>query len=78
MLLHIIIPISKLLGNYNDVRADLDNRVIIPISKLLGNYNLALRHERGIPIIPISKLLGNYNTLETDSTGDELYQYLNC
>ena len=34
-----IIPISKLLGNYN-YRIEFDKEyTIIPISKLLGNYN---------------------------------------
>ena len=34
-----IIPISKLLGNYNAVEKRLARERIIPISKLLGNYN---------------------------------------
>ena len=35
----VIIPISKLLGNYNCVLNLLSMQAIIPISKLLGNYN---------------------------------------
>ena len=38
-----IIPISKLLGNYNHFHALFSEYNIIPISKLLGNYNNALR-----------------------------------
>ena len=34
-----IIPISKLLGNYNPRLATAGTHRIIPISKLLGNYN---------------------------------------
>ena len=35
----VIIPISKLLGNYNEP-IDYNRQIyIIPISKLLGNYN---------------------------------------
>ena len=34
-----IIPISKLLGNYNIISLVINNNLIIPISKLLGNYN---------------------------------------
>ena len=34
-----IIPISKLLGNYNYHNIFLSSNYIIPISKLLGNYN---------------------------------------
>ena len=34
-----IIPISKLLGNYNNGSNDAIAEAIIPISKLLGNYN---------------------------------------
>ena len=37
-----IIPISKLLGNYNSQFAHNPGSVIIPISKLLGNYNVLL------------------------------------
>ena len=57
----VIIPISKLLGNYN-LRV-LDHRIfsIIPISKLLGNYNIKVVELADCRIIPISKLLGNYN-----------------
>ena len=36
----VIIPISKLLGNYNNVLAEAIKTKIIPISKLLGNYNI--------------------------------------
>ena len=35
----LIIPISKLLGNYNARAWLLPAPFIIPISKLLGNYN---------------------------------------
>ena len=35
----LIIPISKLLGNYNLDDVDNETETIIPISKLLGNYN---------------------------------------
>ena len=35
-----IIPISKLLGNYNLSCKDKPLLMIIPISKLLGNYNV--------------------------------------
>ena len=35
----VIIPISKLLGNYNNSNNTCDIGYIIPISKLLGNYN---------------------------------------
>ena len=34
-----IIPISKLLGNYNTELVKAFGPEIIPISKLLGNYN---------------------------------------
>ena len=34
-----IIPISKLLGNYNTLTLLNSMLLIIPISKLLGNYN---------------------------------------
>ena len=34
-----IIPISKLLGNYNCQQINVCRMLIIPISKLLGNYN---------------------------------------
>ena len=58
---HDIIPISKLLGNYNKGKQIGITGRIIPISKLLGNYNEASGNAIGLPIIPISKLLGNYN-----------------
>ena len=35
-----IIPISKLLGNYNRIPTLKQTLLIIPISKLLGNYNV--------------------------------------
>ena len=38
-----IIPISKLLGNYNRKGFEAFFEEIIPISKLLGNYN-------GVPV----------------------------
>ena len=56
-----IIPISKLLGNYNLKAGDVITVDIIPISKLLGNYNFAWAQHLDDAIIPISKLLGNYN-----------------
>ena len=56
-----IIPISKLLGNYNHAIAITWLIIIIPISKLLGNYNPPNVSMLNAPIIPISKLLGNYN-----------------
>ena len=37
--IHAIIPISKLLGNYNEEVRSSNRLGIIPISKLLGNYN---------------------------------------
>ena len=58
-----IIPISKLLGNYNEVADDIVRVQIIPISKLLGNYNFGLYFTTFFWIIPISKLLGNYNVM---------------
>ena len=58
-----IIPISKLLGNYNAYGGSMHSRAIIPISKLLGNYNPSLALSKSTHIIPISKLLGNYNAL---------------
>ena len=58
-----IIPISKLLGNYNNNVIEGETVDIIPISKLLGNYNITADPAMIITIIPISKLLGNYNTL---------------
>ena len=59
-----IIPISKLLGNYNCCRNSRFSGCIIPISKLLGNYNLGRISFYRSSIIPISKLLGNYNSFE--------------
>ena len=59
----IIIPISKLLGNYNANALQITPLQIIPISKLLGNYNAFAKQRRSYTIIPISKLLGNYNSL---------------
>ena len=56
-----IIPISKLLGNYNVFILVIMSIKIIPISKLLGNYNPRMQSLRLRDIIPISKLLGNYN-----------------
>ncbi len=56
-----IIPISKLLGNYNPFMPELIALPIIPISKLLGNYNIREFIKQAHYIIPISKLLGNYN-----------------
>ena len=57
----VIIPISKLLGNYNNDYMHKKLGFIIPISKLLGNYNRDFTDSNGKVIIPISKLLGNYN-----------------
>ena len=57
----LIIPISKLLGNYNSARVVNNAEKIIPISKLLGNYNGYQHMHHRHHIIPISKLLGNYN-----------------
>ena len=74
----LIIPISKLLGNYNIYKSNAPFIYIIPISKLLGNYN---EYGNSIPIsfiIPISKLLGNYNSQQEFKPSMELYQYLNC
>ena len=59
----IIIPISKLLGNYNIKAGGQAKVLIIPISKLLGNYNNSFLLKVEPSIIPISKLLGNYNFL---------------
>ena len=74
-----IIPISKLLGNYNYATARPKPPKIIPISKLLGNYNQHGRHVVRRVIIPISKLLGNYNIMfEKWKINWRLYQYLNC
>ena len=58
-----IIPISKLLGNYNIGSLFIIVGSIIPISKLLGNYNILVWQKFQRFIIPISKLLGNYNSL---------------
>ena len=60
-IIQIIIPISKLLGNYNRTADGNSAHSIIPISKLLGNYNHTGDHRQQDRIIPISKLLGNYN-----------------
>ena len=57
----VIIPISKLLGNYNYLAVTPQISEIIPISKLLGNYNRLASRALIALIIPISKLLGNYN-----------------
>ena len=73
-----IIPISKLLGNYNVIALIELFRLIIPISKLLGNYNPGATHSAVTLIIPISKLLGNYNSYRMLMGTSILYQYLNC
>ena len=49
-----IIPISKLLGNYNIREFIKQAHYIIPISKLLGNYN----HGRSIKLKGTSHSLG--------------------
>ena len=73
-----IIPISKLLGNYNSKSRWIQDYGIIPISKLLGNYNAVAEAVEAVPIIPISKLLGNYNRPLDILEKSGLYQYLNC
>ena len=64
-----IIPISKLLGNYNLIINHKTLIWIIPISKLLGNYNLIICN---IPIliVPILTLLNKISqsiTVTADS-----------
>ncbi len=73
-----IIPISKLLGNYNWTAYQSMLQTIIPISKLLGNYNNQSQDVAIALIIPISKLLGNYNLGDVVNITTTLYQYLNC
>ena len=54
-----IIPISKLLGNYNSRMVISNNPAIIPISKLLGNYNKPGHTVPRGAIISISKFIRN-------------------
>ena len=54
-----IIPISKLLGNYNFGSISQRAFIIIPISKLLGNYNSLRVFILGILIISSITILYN-------------------
>ena len=55
----IIIPISKLLGNYNRIECGKRAFTIIPISKLLGNYNSLRVFILGVLIISFITILYN-------------------
>ena len=54
-----IIPISKLLGNYNSNLHIYAALIIIPISKLLGNYNSLRVFILGVLIISSITILYN-------------------